>query len=243
MSSCEKYMEMASEYLDGELSPDERAELLTHLEKCSECRAFYEAIRGISENMDITEAPEGFAKGVMDALGERPSGKGRCKKRKIFARVTALAACLALVVAAGIKLTLPERDNNSATGEPALFGVTGVENDVEERDIEGTTPEAYVNPADASYYDDVEAVTIEHGGATTHFADPDSIAALIDLLANVADTTSTPDAEPDCVVTFELADGDYLVKIWDDDGKLICASEDGMWIAVGTLEELHDLLV
>lgn len=240
MSSCEKYMEMASEYLDGELSPDERAELLTHLEECPECRAFYEAIRGISENMDITEAPEGFAKGVMDALGERPSGKGRCKKRKIVARVTALAACLALVVAAGIKLAMPDDNNNSAAGEPAMFSATGAKNDVEERDL---APESIVGPAAASYYDGAEAVTIEHGGAVTQLNDAADIEALVDVLANVADTSSTPDAEPDCVVTFELADEEYRVRVWNDNGTLVCASEDGAWIAEGTPEELHELIV
>ena len=31
MSSCDRFMEMASALLDGELSPDEREELLAHV--------------------------------------------------------------------------------------------------------------------------------------------------------------------------------------------------------------------
>ena len=38
MSHCDKYMEMASLYVDGELSEDDLPELLTHLESCAECR-------------------------------------------------------------------------------------------------------------------------------------------------------------------------------------------------------------
>lgn len=244
MSSCEKYMEMASAYLDGELSPEERAELLAHLEACPGCRAFYEVIGGISDNMEVVEAPEGFAKGVMDALGERPSGKSRCKRRgKIIARTAALAACLALVIAAGVKLAMPTSEKDSANGEPARFSATDADNDIEERELQdGALPESVASPAESSYSEDVKAVTIEHGGAVIHMTDSADIKELVDVLTNASDASSIPDGQPDCVVTFELEDGRYSVTVWDEDGKLVCSSEDGAWIAEGTSEALHQLL-
>lgn len=244
MSSCEKYMEMASACLDGELSPEERAELLAHLEACPGCRAFYEAISGISDDMEVVEAPEGFAKGVMDALGERPSNKKRCKRRgKIVARVAALAACLALVIAAGAKLAMPVSEKDSANGEPARFSATGADNDIEERELEdGALPESVAGPAESSYSTDAKAVTIEHGGAVIHMTDAADIEELVNVLTNASDASSTPDGQPDCVVTFELEDGQYRVTVWDKDGKLVCSSDDGIWIAEGTSEALHQLL-
>lgn len=244
MSSCEKYMEMASAYLDGELSPEESAELLAHLEACPGCRAFYEAISGISDDLEVVEAPEGFAKGVMDALGERPSGKGRCKRRgKLVARVAALAACLALVIAAGVKLAMPVSEKDSANGEPARFSATGADNDIEERELEdGALPESVAGPAESSYSEDAKAVTIEHGGAVIHMTDSADIKELVDVLTNASDASSIPDGQPDCVVTFELEDGQYRVTVWDEDGTLVCSSEDGVWIAEGTSEALHQLL-
>ena len=80
MSRCDKYMEMASAHLDGELSREETRELLEHLEQCAECRRFYETIKMFSDETGVSEAPEGFAEGVMNALRPAEGEKAAPKK-------------------------------------------------------------------------------------------------------------------------------------------------------------------
>ena len=54
MSGCEKYQELISAMLDGELSTEKTVELSVHLAKCPECRAMYEAFSAMREaNEDI----------------------------------------------------------------------------------------------------------------------------------------------------------------------------------------------
>ena len=87
MSHCDKYMEMASLYVDGELSEDDLPELLTHLESCAECRRYYEAYKAVSGALDETPAPEGFAASVMSGVRASVGQKKPRKSREGFAAV------------------------------------------------------------------------------------------------------------------------------------------------------------
>ena len=79
MSRCENFLEMSSRYLDGDLNPDEEQSLLSHLAECPDCRRAYEAMRAVSLELDVTDAPEGFAAGVMGAV--RAAAPGRRPRR------------------------------------------------------------------------------------------------------------------------------------------------------------------
>ena len=68
MSRCEKYIEMAGLYLDGELDAEGQKELLGHIRSCAACRSYYETMRAVSLSLGEVSAPEGFAAGVMDAV-------------------------------------------------------------------------------------------------------------------------------------------------------------------------------
>ena len=63
MSGCEKYIELISSMVDGELTHEQEAELRTHLESCDECRKVYDAFKGISNALseELAEPPEMLA--------------------------------------------------------------------------------------------------------------------------------------------------------------------------------------
>ena len=98
MRDCDKYVEMISQMIDGELSPEQEAELRTHIDTCGECAKVYDAFMGISDVLgdDLIAPPETLAKGIMYKINlQKKGGAGR---RFAFGRYTALAACLALAL-------------------------------------------------------------------------------------------------------------------------------------------------
>ena len=119
MSDCDKYTELASRMIDGELDEREQEELRAHISACEDCRRVYEAFSAMSSAMSegLEEPPEGLARGVMFKIGlERGKGSGR---RFAFGKFTALAACLAVIVFAASKVGIPGlSDRTSAVEAP-----------------------------------------------------------------------------------------------------------------------------
>ncbi len=66
---CDKIRTKLSAYLDGELSPDEMAEVAEHLESCPDCSALLEKMRQVDE-MAGTALPD-FDDKLMDSLAGR----------------------------------------------------------------------------------------------------------------------------------------------------------------------------
>ena len=80
MSECDKYQEMISQMLDGELPEPHKTELVKHLGCCPDCRRVYDAFSAISLSLGETAAPEGFAGDVMAAVRTQGvHGSGRSK--------------------------------------------------------------------------------------------------------------------------------------------------------------------
>ena len=104
MTDCEKYIELISCLVDGELSEEQEAELRAHIGVCPECKRVYEAFAGFSDALeaDIAEVPEGLAKGVMYRIEKTQ----KSSKPHLFAfgRFTAIAACLVLILFGASKL-------------------------------------------------------------------------------------------------------------------------------------------
>ena len=48
MNECEKYQEMISAMLDGELGPAESEQLIEHMSSCAGCREFYELLSAVT---------------------------------------------------------------------------------------------------------------------------------------------------------------------------------------------------
>ena len=100
----------------GELTDDERASVLSHMNTCPACRAYYEAMASLEGE---ESAPEGFAGRVMDAVRTTPQVKVR--RRSVWQGVAAMAACAALVVTLGLNsglfgahMAAPESADESA---------------------------------------------------------------------------------------------------------------------------------
>ena len=49
MPDCEKYMDLISEELDGELSKEEKADLYAHLGQCENCRRYRDALMAVED--------------------------------------------------------------------------------------------------------------------------------------------------------------------------------------------------
>ena len=99
---CQRYYELISQRLDGELTEDEQQELESHLAVCPSCRALDQQLSGLHEDFsDLEEvsAPEGFAQGVMDRIRMEESKKViPLFRRPQFKAAAGLAACLVLCV-------------------------------------------------------------------------------------------------------------------------------------------------
>lgn len=98
--ACQRYYELISQRLDGELTEDEQQELESHLAVCPSCRALDQQLSGLHESFsDLEEvpAPEGFAQGVMDRIRMEESKKViPLFRRPQFKAAAGLAACLVL---------------------------------------------------------------------------------------------------------------------------------------------------
>ena len=261
MSHCNKYLEMASLCLDGELPESEEKELFEHLESCEECRKYFEAFKAASLALDEVSAPEGFAAGVMDAVRaqapERKSVKSaKPRRRGLIARYAALAACLALVVAAGVKLALPSGSAGSMEnrGKPAAFSSTGAGSKSESNQIapesimeDGAAPDNHIvtsaTPASSNCTDSIDAITVTTDAVSTRLESSEDIEEVAQILRYAGDVESAPEYEADYVVAVEGERGEHELLIWNIDGTLICQKEDeSTWAALGSAEQLDSKL-
>lgn len=117
---CDKYWELLSARLDGFLSAEEEGELDAHLAVCPDCRAAgaqLAALQGAFAELEEVEAPEGFARGVMDRIRaeEKPKVAPLFKRPQVRA-LAGLAACVALAIGL-YGAALPQK---GAEGGPAL---------------------------------------------------------------------------------------------------------------------------
>lgn len=95
---CEKYPEMISAYIDGELSEEEIAELEAHLISCEDCRSAFEIYRDISQEIlnDLEEPPCDFTDKVMSRI----EAEERKKRRRVIRSFVGVAACVAIIILA-----------------------------------------------------------------------------------------------------------------------------------------------
>lgn len=122
MSSCEHYQELISRLVDDELSAEEQAVLVSHLEHCPDCAALVQAFQSISGVIaeDLEEPPEALSENVMAEL-RREAIKTKNRKKRRWKGPLATAACLAVVIAAAWLIPNMFRANSAAPSEaPAL---------------------------------------------------------------------------------------------------------------------------
>lgn len=120
MNCCKEYAQTISEYLDGALGENERAQLLEHLESCEGCRAYLAELAAMHDALAETgevELPAGFHESVMTKV----HAKARAKKLSVWKRYAAVAACAAIVFAGALRL-MPDFGAKSAAPEAAAGG-------------------------------------------------------------------------------------------------------------------------
>lgn len=99
--NCEKYQELISCLIDGEITPEERAELEKHIASCPECKAMYEDFSALSDMMDdsMAQVPDSLHEKIMS--GVKSTAAKKSKKPLIIRLRPYMAAAACLVVAVG----------------------------------------------------------------------------------------------------------------------------------------------
>lgn len=98
MNECERFEEMISALLDGELSAGEEAEVRAHMEHCPECRAMYEAFAAVGEAIGTQEVPATLHSGIMEKVHAAEKASRTQHTIVRMRPILAAAACLIVVV-------------------------------------------------------------------------------------------------------------------------------------------------
>ena len=110
MSPCEKYQELISRMVDGELTAREEADLADHIESCTACAALFRAFSAISEQIggDLEDAPLDLRENVMAEI-RREEIRKKNRIPTIFRAVMSTAACAAIVFGVYLGVTLTKK--------------------------------------------------------------------------------------------------------------------------------------
>lgn len=111
---CRKYSKYISSYIDGELNERTKNRLISHLDRCHNCKREYEQlreIRGMLGRLEQYELPDGFSQSLHIKLVEEENKMDR--KKSLWRIVwSAGAGVLAiLVIFFGIKGVMPKSKN------------------------------------------------------------------------------------------------------------------------------------
>jgi hypothetical protein len=183
MKYCEDYAALLDAYVDGDLSPNEMAQVQAHLDTCPGCRAYVDdvfAIRAAFPEVEDTEVPDGFADRVMAAVREEPAPK---QKKTPWAKVLLpLAACCAIVILLqnGLFQSYGGSDTAAATTSSSSSESTSVTAD--EDVTTGTAAEPEVR--ESLSLDSAETDTAESSAAQ---ASKDTYAATVESLDDGTD--------------------------------------------------------
>jgi anti-sigma factor RsiW len=78
--TCREFVAFLSEYLEGELDPDEAARFEAHLAECPDCVTYLESFREtirlgrecFAEGAELADVPEELLAAILSARGTRP---------------------------------------------------------------------------------------------------------------------------------------------------------------------------
>lgn len=164
MKSCIEYQEMISQYIDGELSPEDERELSEHISHCDGCRALleiYSACHAAYSGEDTTPPAE-LLEGVMSGIAapqpqasspRRAAGRSRSEKSAIIT-LAALAACAAIVVFSFPGIFRPEKKSDftaNDTASPPSTTESAESAEIDDADLDfsdGTDADVETSPGD-----------------------------------------------------------------------------------------------
>ena len=229
MTDCEQYQEWISAELDGELSAKETAELMKHLESCTDCREYREActfLEGILEE-PLEEPPKELLQKIMSTIGKQKQSK----LQRTLLPLAGLAACIVIVIAAFPAITSGRKSTAMDSGSVTMMEGAAME---EAMDNEAAAPEAPME-------------TFTAKSADIHYAMGDGSAEMA-----AADSAPAAEAEPndrDMAYQYYTENYSSVLYLWPDcTGELEsygAESEegyDGEEIYVVPDVELDDLL-
>lgn len=116
---------LVSSYIDGELTSGEKANVLTHLEVCSECRDFLEnakIIRTEIQSLDHIELPNTFASHITHSVSHREEQIVEWLGVEPSARNT--FCVIAIVVLLMFVFTSFNNSTSSVSADQLLGGIT-----------------------------------------------------------------------------------------------------------------------
>lgn len=183
MKECEEFAPLLSAFVDGELTEEERAEVLAHVSECEKCRRLLgelTALHAALGELEDEDVPAGFTEGVMAAVrAEKAAKKPQTKKRSAWRRWMPMAACAAIVALAAA-VTIPrtamkQEANDAAPAAPAaqedqaMFSMAAPHGDpLPDTDAEVEYPEQRCETVQSSpYYAALDSSTVGSGMAKT----------------------------------------------------------------------------
>jgi anti-sigma factor RsiW len=128
---CRQAKKMTSQYVDGELSPDEKKGFDSHIRRCASCREGLEeawALRRLFAAAERFPAPYGFAARVLANLEEQEGPRPRVLVpiRPFFLRAAQVAVALAVMaigIFSGSLLPAPGTDHIGHTAVLETFSL------------------------------------------------------------------------------------------------------------------------
>ena len=168
MKECEEFAPLLSAFVDGELTEEERAEVLAHVSECEKCRRLLgelTALHAALGELEDEDVPAGFTEGVMAAVRAEKAAMPRMKKPSAWRRWMPMAACAAIVaLAAAVTIPRTEMKQETTSAAPdapaaqedqAMFSMAAPPSDpLPDTDAEVEYPEQRCETVQSSpYYD------------------------------------------------------------------------------------------
>lgn len=266
--NCEEIQERLSMMLDEELSGDERALIMEHITACPECMKVYEAFSSVSDSLkDLEDVPEGFTEDVMHRIYAKNAAP---KRKRYFAGVLGMAACLALVLFAGRTVDPPQsRDMNGLSAinadaaaptvedaVPYTYGNGGLDAELMSFDTATVYQNSYIADPDAPTVNgtiidvddgtpDTECETATEKAANrssiSNTVAPESLDTI--LTAAVPAEYGNYERTADYTVVFSGENETYFIDVWVEGERLYCQDAAGnAYYAEGTYAQLLTLM-
>lgn len=127
MMDCNKFVEQISALVDNELSFEEEAVVLTHIEQCPVCSTVYGAFREIANCLPETSVapPDSLKDSIMQKI--RDETKAPRRPKLSFFRYAGFAAVFALVIFAAVNGAKVTNPGQTADPEDASVYTAGSE--------------------------------------------------------------------------------------------------------------------
>lgn len=221
MSSCDKYQELISRMVDGDLSPEEKHDLADHVETCPSCSALFQAFFAISKQIgeDLEEPPLDLRDSVMAEV-QRAEIRRRNRIPTIIRGVLSAAACLAVIsgIYLGVSLTQGKHLTTAASGADAVAEEKAVAAEAaalpEEEAVQDRAAGAKEEAAEAPMLQaNAPALAAEEPAAASEERAVDTQAVEPD--ADEAAAEGTEDLAPEEALPPEEDENEWLLSSWD----------------------------